>query len=46
MKTFANSLFTLTVYCYFQPGKELFPKDDAGNVIYADINPIDTWKVY
>ena len=29
----------------FQPGQELFPKDEAGNVIYADINPVDTWKV-
>ena len=29
----------------FQPGQELFPKDDAGNVIYADINSVDTWKV-
>ena len=34
----------LTRY-FFQPGQELFPKDEAGNVIYADINPVDTWKV-
>ena len=36
---------TNTHEVFFQPGQELFPKDEAGNVIYADINPVDTWKV-
>lgn len=29
----------------FQPGKEVFPRNENGDIMYVDIDPMETWKV-
>lgn len=34
----------LQAFCFLQPGADLYPVDDKGKFIFADLDYVDTWK--